>query len=52
MYLAFWDVVFVCVENDVYEDGTHHHRRRRRVIKLVFSHSSTHCFPISFNVVV
>ena len=21
MYLAFWDVVFVCVENDVCEDG-------------------------------
>ena len=21
MYLAFWDVVFVCVENDVCKDG-------------------------------
>ena len=21
MYLAFWDVVFVCVKNDVCEDG-------------------------------
>ena len=21
MYLSFWDVVFVCVENDVCEDG-------------------------------
>ena len=21
MYLAFWDVVLVCVENDVCEDG-------------------------------
>ena len=21
MYLAFWDVVFICVENDVSEDG-------------------------------
>ena len=21
VYLAFWDVVFVCVENDVWQDG-------------------------------
>ena len=42
MYLVFWDVVFVCVENDVYEDG---------VCSVYIFRVCSEVFPVCFPIV-
>ena len=55
MYLAFWDVVFVYVENDVYEDGVCSvyvwwWLNVREISLSVCSELCPVCFPIVVNV--